>query len=306
MSSTLAELFSPTFFIFLGILVLVVALMVVYFESKMRDQNHKISSMLSLVSTLAEDINHVKIGLHSLSMTRGGYQENFEQPSEHLENYNNVLVQKNSHLIHVSDDEDDSESEDDSSESEDDSELEDEDEINRIEYIHDGIIYGNMKDTSKDVKILKLNVSNEDYDEVDDSEEDSDDGDDNNSDIADIDEDTFEERNNVEYENTKDLDDFNDELSISDLNDLTQETPSDNILNEEKDNTASLNLSALSSDDFKTISINLGEDSQVEHIDYKKLQLPKLRSIAVEKGLTSNSEAAKLKKQDLLKMLETE
>jgi hypothetical protein len=44
--AALADLFSPTFLMFLGILVLIVALMVVYFESKMRDQNHKIASML--------------------------------------------------------------------------------------------------------------------------------------------------------------------------------------------------------------------------------------------------------------------
>ena len=49
----------------------------------------------------------------------------------------------------------------------------------------------------------------------------------------------------------------------------------------------------LSSSDLKTISINLGNENQ-EHqdiIDYKKLQLTKLRSIVVEKGLISNSEA---------------
>ena len=64
--ASLADLFNPTFLMFLGILVLVVALMVVYFESKMRDQNHKIASMLSLVSTLAEDMNGVKMGLNQL------------------------------------------------------------------------------------------------------------------------------------------------------------------------------------------------------------------------------------------------
>ena len=39
---------------------------------------------------------------------------------------------------------------------------------------------------------------------------------------------------------------------------------------------------------------------------YKKLQIPKLRSIAVEKGLTTNSEANKLKKSDILKLLGAE
>jgi hypothetical protein len=59
------------------------------------------------------------------------------------------------------------------------------------------------------------------------------------------------------------------------------------------------------SSDFKTISINLGEE-QEDSIDYKKLQLAKLRSIVVEKGLTNNSEASKLKKPELLKLLGAE
>jgi hypothetical protein len=61
-----------------------------------------------------------------------------------------------------------------------------------------------------------------------------------------------------------------------------------------------------SASDLKTISINLGDESHSEQIEYKKLQLPKLRSIAVEKGLTTNSDAQKLKKPELLKLLGAE
>ena len=53
------DLFNPSFFMFLGILVLVVAVIVIFFESRLREQNHKISSMLSIISTLAEDINTI-------------------------------------------------------------------------------------------------------------------------------------------------------------------------------------------------------------------------------------------------------
>jgi len=52
--SYLTDLFNPYFLMFLGTLLLVVVSVVYYFESKTRDQNHKIASMLSLVSTLAE------------------------------------------------------------------------------------------------------------------------------------------------------------------------------------------------------------------------------------------------------------
>ena len=58
--ASIADLFNPSFLMFLGILVLVVAMLVVYFESKMREQNHKINAMMSLVSTLAEEVNAVK------------------------------------------------------------------------------------------------------------------------------------------------------------------------------------------------------------------------------------------------------
>ena len=41
-------------------------------------------------------------------------------------------------------------------------------------------------------------------------------------------------------------------------------------------------------------------------MDYKKIQLSKLRTIVVEKGLVSNLDASKLKKNEILKLLEVE
>jgi hypothetical protein len=52
--------------------------------------------------------------------------------------------------------------------------------------------------------------------------------------------------------------------------------------------------------DFKSIHINL-EESKTETMDYKKMPLPKLRSIVSEKGLVNDS--SKLKKNELLKLL---
>ena len=59
----------------------------------------------------------------------------------------------------------------------------------------------------------------------------------------------------------------------------------------------------ISSSDFKTININL-EDSTTENIDYKKLSIPKLRSIVAEKKLLTDT--SKLKKPELLKLLGVE
>jgi len=53
-------------------------------------------------------------------------------------------------------------------------------------------------------------------------------------------------------------------------------------------------------EDFKTISIDL-EEHDAGPVDYKKMPLQKLKSIVVEKGLISD--ASKLKKHELLKLL---
>jgi hypothetical protein len=59
----------------------------------------------------------------------------------------------------------------------------------------------------------------------------------------------------------------------------------------------------ISASDLKTININLDE-IHADSVDYKKLPLPKLRSIVTDKGLADD--ASKLKKQELLKLLEAE
>jgi hypothetical protein len=218
--------------------VLVVALLVVYFESKMRDQNHKIASMLSLVSTLAEDMNGVKMGLNQLAVTRmgGSFPQNFEQP---LEN-SRVPFNQETKLIEVSDGEDE----------------DDDDDI----------------DEDDDIDI--------DEDEEDDDDDDDDDDESNHNVVK-----VFKIDMNNEDDNLE-LDDLDEELD--ELDDKLEETIQE-----------PLNISA----DLKTISINL-EDTHSDSLDYKKLSLPKLRSIVSEKGLASDT--SKLKKNELLKMLGAE
>ena len=258
--ATLADLFSPTFLMFLGVLVLVVALLVVYFESKMRDQNHKIASMLSLVSTLAEDMNGVKMGLNQLAVTRmgGSFPQNFEQPLENPR----VPYKQESNLIEVSDDEDDDEDED---------EDEDEDDIDEDDIDEDDDDDESDNESTHEVKVLKIDMNSQNQYE-----------------------DSLSE-NNLE------LDDLDDELSevqslsskSSKLSDKLEETVYEKTIQEP------LSISA----DLKTISINLEEPHQ-DSLDYKKLSLPKLRSIVSDKGLASD--ASKLKKNELLKLLGAE
>ena len=263
--ASLADLFNPTFLMFLGILVLVVALMVVYFESKMRDQNHKIASMLSLVSTLAEDMNGVKMGLNQLAVTRmgGSFPQNFEQPLEK----SRVPFNQETKLIEVSDGEDDDDDDDDY----------DDDIDEEIDIDEDDDNESDEESNHDVVKVFKIDMNSQNQ------YEDSLSG--NNLELDDLDE---------------ELDELDDELSevqslsskSSKLSNKLEETVYGETLQEP------LNIS-----DLKTISINL-EDPHPDSFDYKKLSLPKLRSIVSEKGLATD--ASKLKKNELLKLLGAE
>ena len=287
--TALSELFTPTFLMFLGILLLVVALVVVYFESKMRDQNHKIASMLSLVSTLAEDMNGVKMGLNQVAMHQmsghqmGGQMGQMGQmgqtgiQSQPLENSNKSLyLQEANNLIAVSDDDDSEEDNesaiDDSGSDIDAASLSDEDQDSDDE---------SSDEDEQLVKVLRLNIPAPG----------------NNEDMG---------FNGAEE--LGDLDDLMDEaLSVSSDDSSEYQLDiqaSDFISAEEIKDETHLNISA---SDLKTINISLeegGEEHGVESVDYKKLPLPKLRNIVTEKGLAAD--AAKMKKNELLKLLESE
>jgi hypothetical protein len=287
--ASLTDLFNPTFLMFLGILVLVVALLVVYFESKFREQNHKISSMLSLVSSLAEELNGTKMVIQHLSMRGGVHQQNFQQEQtfsnfndleENVteQNTNNTNKTNNIKLIQVSDDEEDSDSEseisDNTSESNDSIEILDDDEEDSVKEMDDESVSSenNVIEIGEhnDIKILKLNITKQNDDESANSDEEQ------NLDFDDLD----------DLEN---LSESSDSVSIKDEPQFEEVTE----INETKDD----NIKSM---DLKSINITL-EETKHESLDYKKMALPKLRSVVTEKGLTSD--ASKLKKNELLKLL---
>ena len=319
--ASLIDLFNPSFLIFLGVLLLAICLIVVYFESKMREQNHKISSMLSLVSSLAEELHGVKFGLTQLSM-RGGDPSYTAYQTKHLEeNKNNVLGKK---LIDVSDDEaedlENSESEthedsdsDSGSDSDSDSEVDLASNLySELDVLDDNYVERNDTNVedSNEVKVLKLNIGSSGI------EDDNDDYNDNDND-------------NLECEEFNVADDYNDHTSVSEsvgskgsqksfihsriesakttivfslenlpiLNRLNEKSFENNV---EEENKTDSHIT--SQPEFKTISINLEEPS--DSLDYKKLPLTKLKSIVTEKGLVADS--TKLKKHELLKLLGVE
>ena len=257
----LTDLFNQTFFMFLGILVLVVALLVVYFESKFREQNHKISAMLSLVSSLAEEVNGTKMIIHQLTMNPQTQQQvPFFQNKEY--NLETKIVQNDNNLISVSDDED-SESDDDSYVDSDDESVSDEDS-------------DSDEEQPKNIKVFRLNIS-EDLNQIDGLDEEV------NSVLEDLDEASLDEASLEEAS----LEEFDDNSSTS--SESIKETENNDV--KKIDNFM----------DLKSINITLEETKTEQSVDYKKMALPKLRSVVAEKGLSSDS--SKLKKNELLKLL---
>jgi hypothetical protein len=274
---SLTDLINPTFLMFLGILVLAVALLVVYFESKFREQNHKISSMLSLVSSLAEEVNGSKMIIHQLTMNRQPQNPQFFQQQQQQPSLDKSFTQ-NDNLILVSDDEEDASDSDSDYDSDSDaiesvsggdaaSEVSiDENILDEDDESVSSVI--EIGDNKNDVKILKLNVNN--------NKDDSESGDD------------------LSEASLEDLEEMDDLEELEDLDDSSTSSVSDK--EEKNDNVKSM--------DFKSINITLEETKPEQPLDYKKMALPKLRSIVADKGLSTDS--SKLKKNELLKLLGVE
>jgi hypothetical protein len=293
---SLTDLFNPTFLTFLGILLLAIALLVLYFESKFRDQNHKISSMLSLVSSLAEELNSNKMIINHLSMMGAGNLQSVTSQNigKQYEKNNNLEQNGNVELIDVSDDDDDDDVDDD----DDDDENNDDDTTDSDnEETHDL----NLEETTViqigetlGVKVLKINISeyNDDIDDDDDDVEDELDS--NLGNVDDLDEiacsDTASSKSEIEGNNTEEF--------------LSLECSNTDELENLVFNNNNFSGETVPLFDLKSINISSLEEESKEVIDFKKMSLPKLRSIVSEKGLST--EAAKLKKIDLLKLLEVE
>ena len=151
--SVLSEIFSPSFFMILAVVFILLALLVIYFESKMREQNHKIASMLSLVSSLAEEINVLRFNFITFA-SNNNLNTNKTLPE------NNENNQLENNLIAVSDDEDDDEEEDedeeDENEDDEDGEEDEEDGDDDEEDENDNEL--NEVIEIGDIKVLKINM----------------------------------------------------------------------------------------------------------------------------------------------------
>ena len=277
--SVLSEIFTPAFFMILAIVFIFLALLIIYFENKWREQNHKISSMLSLVSSLAEEINVLRFNFIN-------FANNKQTNNSSLEN-NEVHMQKQefeNSLILVSDDEDDDLEDNDSEDNDlEDNDSEDNDSEDNDSEDNDSEDNDSEDNDSEDLEeeydktnIIKLNISQEEEDDFIET---------NDIKVLKI---NMENKKNEENEENEE----NENHEENDLAEFDVESVSElEILSEEKQF------------DLKSISISNLEESKNDEpmIDYKKLSLQKLKSIVTEKGLISD--ASKLKKHDLLSLL---
>jgi len=323
------DIFNPSFFMFLGIVVLVAALLIVYFESKMREQNHKISSMFSLVTAITDELNSVKMIALSGG---GGIRPNYVVPDDgptldEVVPIVEIRPDESMTLIEVSDDEtdDEDEEEEEDAESEDDDEDSDsESESDEVKEPPEVIEIGDLK--SSNIKILNVNLMSgsqssfweaavseiiecsfeegilDDIDADSFSSESSSESGDDSEDILMVEEIIVikEEPEEPKVEEQEAL-----EPEIIDLTEDKEDEPDINIAAPEiKIKPGTFNQLDL---ELKTIHISSLEeptpfDSAV--IDYTKASLNKLRQIVVAKGLVEDSsKSSKLKKGELLKLL---
>jgi hypothetical protein len=279
----LSDIFTVPFLVSLGITLLLVGLLGMFFVQRLQEQNHKMASMLGLVSTMAEELNFIRGRLQMMSyvpQTGGAPIQQQQQPAD-VDN-----------LIPVSDGDEDSDSEDDNDSDDEEEEDEDEDSEESSVLEFDASINNVIELTPNDNQTVKII---------------------NFGDLV------ASSNPENETENLEDLDEVQD---LDDMEDLDEESESesendaenDAENNEEEDNVINLaavqeelaekvtqeNLSFIKSIDIS----NLEEHSESGNVDYKKMSMTKLKSIAVAKGLIQ--ENSKATKNAILKMLSSE
>lgn len=260
-------------FIFLVVFVLfIIGILIYYVQTKIKEQNHKLDSMFSLVTTIAQQLTDSK------------------QTSE------NPIKILNEEKICVSDDDlsfndsvsettdNDVTSDDDSSTDDDDDETTNDDNIERQNWKSPPKCNSPQKKTNDDESVssdgaFDIDVGTYNEDDI-------------TCDDIPCDDITCDENSHAPI-----LDNLSNSENIENIKHVIID---DSLLQNVTDGISNINLTDIN---FKTINIsNLEEDiNSNKNIDYKKMNIQKLKSIVQEKGLITDS--SKLKKQELLKLL---
>jgi hypothetical protein len=265
----ISDILTVPFLVSLGITLLIIGVVGMFFVQRLQEQNHKISSMFGLVSSIAEELNYLRSRLRSEP-----HQFSHDSQSGGVINLDNNASDINMNdfgepnLIPVSDDEneddDDSDSEvelDDDSD-DDNSEFDREEDSNENNKTIKVINFGELVTAKNELECAEELINNNDY-----------------NDGASEDED-LDELNEV------DLDADADELD--DIEEFDDNDSEDN----EADKT--LDLESIKKINIDVSNLEDSPNKKSSSIDYKKLSLNKLKEIALSKGLiTENSKATK-------------
>jgi hypothetical protein len=259
----------------------------------MNEQNHKISSMLGLVSTMADELNMVKARLQMGIQAQAPANLYGELPEGHTAQHDllkgaGAVREDDNSLISVSDDseegsEEDSEdgseegSEDESeegSEEEDEEDLQESAAFNDVKVINMGS--ENAQETEGVEEVHSFDIDEEDDDEEDDDEED-DDEDDEDEDDEDDESDAIDLANELDIE----------EITAEPVLDNGEVKLSDQILMD-VDPVADLETST--------------KEVPFPVMDFKKMTLPKLKEYVKQNGLIEQPN--KMKKGEIIEFLE--
>jgi hypothetical protein len=147
----LSDFLSTPFLISLGITFLLVGILGVFLSQKIAEQNHKISSMLGLVTTMAEELNFLR--------SRGQMSYNYAPVSNDV--VKNVSLPEEP-LIDVSEDDEDDDEEDD----------EDDDDENESDEKNDDDLISIGESTVKVIKMGEtMNISEDLLEEIEEDQE---------------------------------------------------------------------------------------------------------------------------------------
>jgi hypothetical protein len=271
---SLSEILPNSFLVSLAISLAVVSIAGYFFLQRINEQNHKISSMLGLVTTMAEDLNGMRSYIHASGMT-GGVGAPNPIAMQSAEN-----SQDQDSLIDVSDEDSGDSGEDSGEDSDDESEEDSDDEVDDVNIasqvnIIDLNLSGNVKvinmdnnvDDNVDDNIIPVKINGVfSADELNSSCDDDDDDDD--------------DEDNASSENDHDL-----VVSMASLKDIT--------LNPIQKTDLLMSIEPI---------VDLEQsNNEIDVIEYKKLAIGKLRGIVEEKGIVTD--ASKMKKVEILKAL---
>jgi hypothetical protein len=287
----ISDILSTSFLFSIAIIIILIGGVFAYVSYRMGEQDHKLNSMIGLVSTMAEESQFFRSKLNMLQQKLSTQDLPLVDQVQYA---SQMMVGGQDELINVSDDEED-ESDDDESDDLEDEDLEDDE----SEELEDDDL---EDDESEDLE--EEDLEEEDLEEEDLEDKDLEEGrgeyikrlnltsaiDESPVKISyeEIDEDnnSFKETNNLVFD---DIADFEATLEEADIQLLAEDT---------KDDDNFLKNVSITGLDNCILSL---EEIVSNKNDYKKMSLNKLREVVVSKGFTSD--ASHLKKNQILKLL---